>query len=102
MIKPEKTRKIPENSEKPPKIFQITLNFREKSPKNPKNLPVRFARRLGGGLPAAKLGGYFPKKIYGGYFGYTPPLAMSDSCISRKNFNTNFNDQVIPGVRNRM
>ena len=30
MIKPEK---IPENSEKTPKIFQKTLNFREKSPK---------------------------------------------------------------------
>ena len=35
MIKPEKTRKIPENSEKTPKIFQKTLNFREKSPKKP-------------------------------------------------------------------
>ena len=49
MIKPEKTRKIPENSEKTPKIFQKTLNFWEKSTKNPKNLPARFARRLGGG-----------------------------------------------------
>ena len=72
MIKPEKTRKIPENSEKTPKIFQKILNFWEKSPKNPKNLPARFARRLGGGLPAAKLGGIFQIFFLGGYFGYTP------------------------------
>ena len=76
MIRTEKTRKIPENLEKTSKIFQKTLNFREKSPKNPKNLPARFAHGLGGGLPAAKLGGYFPKFFSQGgilaMFGYAP------------------------------
>ena len=72
MIKPEK------NPKKTPKIFQKTLNFWEKSPKNPKNSPAHFARRLGGGgLPAAKLGGIFKKNFPRGYFGYTPALAMS-------------------------
>ena len=81
MIKPEKSLKIrikPQNFPKNPEFPGKTLNFREKSPKPPKNLPARFARRLeGGGLPAAKLGVVFSKKIFsGGYFGYTP-LAMS-------------------------
>ena len=76
MIKPEKTRKIYENSEKS-KIFQKTLNFREKSPKNPKNLPARFARRLGGSAGREARGVFSKKNFSGGYFGYTP-LAMSD------------------------
>ena len=63
MIKHEKIRKIPENSEKTPKIFQKPLNFREKSPKKPKNLPARFARRLGGGSAGREARGYFPKKF---------------------------------------
>ena len=68
MIKPEKTRKIPENSEKPQKFSKKTLNFREKSPKN---LPARFAR--GGSASREARGGIFQKKILRGYFGYTPP-----------------------------
>ena len=66
MIKPEKTRKI---GKKKPKNF----------PKNPKNLPARFAPLARGGLPAAKLGGYFPKKNFprGGILAIPPPLAMS-------------------------
>ena len=47
MIKPKKTRKIHENSKKNPKIFPKNLKFLRKIPKNPKNLPARFAGRLG-------------------------------------------------------
>ena len=66
MIKPEKTPKI-----------------RKKTPKNPKNLPARFARRLEKGcLPAAKLGGVFFKKFFSRVFRLYPPLAMSDYIIS--------------------
>ena len=54
MIKPEK------NPKKTPKIFQKTLNFREKSAKNPINLPARFARRLGGSA-GREASGVFPK-----------------------------------------
>ena len=72
MIKPEKIRKIPENSKKTPKIFHKTQNFREKSPKNPKNLPARFARRLGGSA-GRKARGIFQKFFSGGVFWLYPP-----------------------------
>ena len=69
MIKPEKSAKI---RKKTPKIFQKTPKFRRKiCKKNPKNLPSRFARELGG-LPAAKLGDIFQNFFSGGYFGYIP------------------------------
>ena len=73
MIKPEKTRKIPENSGKKQKIFPKNPKFPRKIPKkNPKNLPDCFARRLGG-LPAAKLGeGIFQKKFLRGVFWLYP------------------------------
>ena len=71
MIKPEKTRKIPKIQNNPKNFPKKPLNFREKSPKNPKILPARFARRLGGSA-GREAGGYYLKNF--SYSQNTPPL----------------------------